>query len=123
MKFNWYRTLFVTAAIAVPAMAGARPIQTEFISVTYRCEREVELPVVFINDTQGRSHVIAVIDRKLLSLPQAVSASGARYRSEDTAAPYEFWNKGDTATISYGAGEEPEIIYKECVEIPKDDQK
>jgi membrane-bound inhibitor of C-type lysozyme len=46
-----------------------------------------------------------------LSLPQAMSGSGARYANKDES--FVFWNKGNTAFITEGAaGEE---TYSDCV--------
>lgn len=39
-------------------------------------------------------------DNRKISLPHAISASGARYAKEDET--FVFWNKGDTAFITEG---------------------
>jgi hypothetical protein len=50
-------------------------------------------------------------DGRSLSLPQAMSASGARYANKDES--FVFWNKGNTAFITEGAlGTE---TYSDCL--------
>jgi membrane-bound inhibitor of C-type lysozyme len=49
--------------------------------------------------------------QKTLYLPQAISASGARYANGDESVV--FWNKGDTAFIT--EGDPNNITYKNCV--------
>lgn len=121
MRQNWLAS-FLLLAVAAPSWGVARPVQTEFTPVTYKCERDVELPVIYVSDVQGRSNLIMVIDDKLLILPQVVSASGARYRDADKAAiSYELWNKGDKATILYGSTEDAKTLYEDCTEITKDE--
>lgn len=111
---------FALLMLASPSLADARPVETQFIPVDYQCERGIKLPMIFVNDTQGRSNVIATIDGKLLRLSQVVSASGARYRNQDeTAASYEVWNKGDKARITYGTVNNSSVLYQECQESPK----
>lgn len=105
--------------LALPALALllASPVAAqdvaELVSVTYRCERGVELPVVYVNDEAG--HVVALIEGRLLVLPRAISASGARYRADAPDAGYEFWSKGDTAFLSWGTEAESQLLLEECV--------
>jgi membrane-bound inhibitor of C-type lysozyme len=44
-----------------------------------------------------------------MSVPRAMSASGARYANADES--FVFWNKGDTAFITEGE----ETTFKDCV--------
>lgn len=104
-------------ALPVLAVLLASPVvaqdTTELVSVTYHCERGVDLPVVYVNDEAG--HVVALIEGQLLVLPRAISASGARYRADTPDAGYEFWSKGDTAFLSWGTEAESRMLLEECV--------
>lgn len=75
------------------------------------CTRAVEKTVTFICDAS--KSIIATfyaeddkfVDLKLsdgrnISVPRAISASGARYAKQDES--FVFWNKGDTAFITEG---------------------
>jgi membrane-bound inhibitor of C-type lysozyme len=54
---------------------------------------------------------VKLSDGRSLTLPQAMSASGARYANKDET--FVFWNKGNTAFITEGAaGEE---TYSNCI--------
>ena len=46
-----------------------------------------------------------------MSVPQAMSASGARYANKDET--FVFWNKGDTAFVTEGKDEAQ--TYADCV--------
>ncbi len=43
---------------------------------------------------------LVLSDERALSVPRAISASGARYAKEDES--FVFWNKGDTAFVTEG---------------------
>lgn len=71
-----------TLALASPVMAQDEAAQDDapdfaaLVSVTYECERGVELPVVYINQQDGPGHVVALIEGRMMTLPQVISASG-----------------------------------------------
>jgi membrane-bound inhibitor of C-type lysozyme len=48
------------------------------------------------------SVALKLSDGRTLKVPQAMSGSGARYANADES--FVFWNKGDTAFITEGAG-------------------
>ncbi|MEK7635372.1 MAG: MliC family protein [Patescibacteria group bacterium] len=50
-------------------------------------------------------------DGKNISVPRAISASGARYANQDES--FVFWNKGDTAFITEGASST--MTFSNCV--------
>ena len=54
---------------------------------------------------------IGLSDGRSMTIPQAISASGARYVNKDES--FVFWNKGDTAFITEGNPNSP--TYKDCV--------
>ena len=49
--------------------------------------------------------------QKTIYLPQTISASGARYATDDDS--FVFWNKGNTAFITEGSPDN--MTYKDCV--------
>lgn len=98
------------AILALPFLARAE----QMIPVTYHCERGVELPVIYLNSEDGKNMLVAVMDGQLLAMKQVLSASGARYRSENAA--YELWNKGSDAFVSYGPEGSSDIILQDCTE-------
>ena len=48
-------------------------------------------------------------DKQQITLPRAISASGARYANRDES--FVFWNKGDTAFIE----ENGDTTFKDCL--------
>ena len=69
-------------------------------TVTFFCEKGSSITATFYpeNDT----HVdLTLSDGRSLSVPHAISASGARYANADES--FVFWNKGETAFITEGA--------------------
>jgi membrane-bound inhibitor of C-type lysozyme len=55
-------------------------------------------------------------DGRNMTVPQAVSASGARYANDDES--FVFWNKGNTAFITEGTGADSTTTYANCVAQP-----
>lgn len=66
------------------------------IRVRFDCAGGKHIDAAFFN-TPPRRVELALSDGRRLTLPQALSASGARYASQDERIV--FWNKGDTAFI------------------------
>ena len=82
--------------------AAAAPIRAKF-----SCAGGKHIDAAFFSATP--SHVeLALSDGRRLTLPQAMSASGARYASADERVV--FWNKGDTAFID----EQGRQSYADC---------
>lgn len=104
--------ILILAACGAATMAVAQT--GDLVSVTYVCERGVQVPVVFVNPGSGEAYAVARIDGKLLGMRQAVSASGARYRSGDGADAYQLWSKGDNALISFGADGQDKTLFGDC---------
>lgn len=84
------------------------------VSVTYVCERGVEVPVIYVNSATDTSYAVAQIDGKMVGMHIVISGSGARYRSGDGADAYQLWSKGDTALISYGPDGNDTPLFTEC---------
>ena len=66
------------------------------VHAVFRCAAGKTVDAVFSNGTRS-SVALQLSDDRSLSLPQASSASGARYANADES--FVFWNKGDTAFI------------------------
>lgn len=93
----------ITVAIAVFAIIYAPPKRefqpsgkSEAIKAEFFCDNGQSIKAIFYR--QPSSHVdLTLSNGKTLQLPQAISASGARYANADES--FVFWNKGDTAFI------------------------
>ena len=78
------------------------------VKARFQCKDGRAVDAVFSNGTQS-SVSLALADGRSISLPQAPSASGARYASAD--ARVVFWNKGRTAFLE----EDGRTSYSDCV--------
>jgi putative hemolysin len=76
--------------LCAPADAG------DTVHALFRCDDGKTVDAVFSNGTVS-SVSLALSDGRSLVLPQARSASGARYANASQS--FVFWNKGDTAFI------------------------
>ena len=70
----------------------------------YECDGEKALKAELLDGSVR----LALSDGRKISLPQAVSASGARYANTDDS--FVFWDKGDTAFIT----ENGSMTYSNC---------
>lgn len=68
----------------------------EKISAIFLCDNEKFILAEF----SQKEVLLNLSDGRVMTLPQAISASGARYANEDES--FVFWNKGDTAFIDEG---------------------
>ena len=66
------------------------------IRALFTCDASKTIAAEFHNGPQS-SVELTLSDGRKLTLPQALSASGARYANRDES--FVFWNKGDTAFI------------------------
>jgi putative hemolysin len=76
---------------------AAAPAKT--INAKFACDGGKMIDATFVNTGKG-SVELALSDGRSLTLPQAMSASGARYANKDES--FVFWNKGNTAFIDEG---------------------
>jgi membrane-bound inhibitor of C-type lysozyme len=93
----WRRTAAVAALAAAAAAsldASAGVIRTKFT-----CDAGRTIAAEFVQSPQPLVR-LALSDGRALTLPQAISASGARYASADDRIV--FWNKSDTAFVEEG---------------------
>lgn len=96
--------------LALPALA-ALGLQ----GGTYLCDRGVELPVSYVNGSDGAVAVLYV-EGRLITLLNEPAASGARYAWPSDGSGYVWWTKGDTATLYWrdGATSKETVIYAGC---------
>ncbi|MCA0272882.1 MAG: MliC family protein [Proteobacteria bacterium] len=82
---------------------------------TYICNRDVEIPVAYVNADDGSIAVLHV-EGRLITLYNEPAASGARYAWPSDGSGYVWWTKGDTATLYWRDGETDTeaVLYAEC---------
>lgn len=72
------------------------PLAQRLITATFKCAGGKAIRATF----SGSSVELILSDGRHLTLPQALSASGARYANADES--FVFWNKGNAAFIDEG---------------------
>jgi membrane-bound inhibitor of C-type lysozyme len=80
-------------------LATACRAEREYV---FRCDGAVEIRAVFLRDSVR----LTFPDQRTVELPQAISASGARY----TDGALTFWNKGREAIVQQGDS----TLYRAC---------
>jgi membrane-bound inhibitor of C-type lysozyme len=110
MRFRRLAAALGAFALAAPASAGM-----DTLGATYLCERGVEVPVSYVNGSDG-SVAVLYVEGRLITLPIAISASGARYAWPSDGSGYVWWTKGETATLYWrdGATSEEVTLHAEC---------
>jgi membrane-bound inhibitor of C-type lysozyme len=93
-------------ALACACLTGAA--QGETIRASFTCADGKAIDATFDNGPQPRVS-LSLSDGRHLVLPQARSASGARYANAEES--FVFWNKGETAFIE----EHGRTTYGDCV--------
>jgi membrane-bound inhibitor of C-type lysozyme len=76
----------------------------------FSCDAGKSITATFYPDNDTQVDLV-LSDGRTLSVPHAISASGARYANEDES--FVFWNKGNTAFITEGS--EATTTYENCV--------
>lgn len=80
-------------------------------TVTFACsDSKTIIATFYLQDDKFVD--LKLIDGRNMSIPHAISASGARYAKSDES--FVFWNKGDTAFVTEGATSSVET-YSNCV--------
>lgn len=97
--------MHVVAGLCVCAAGG---LHAETIHARFNCDAGKSIEAAFDNGPKPSVH-LSLSDGRRLMLPQALSASGARYANGDESIV--FWNKGDTAFIEEGG----RTTYGDCV--------
>ncbi len=85
------------------------PKKTPLNNVAYVCADSKTVQAIYYADSVD----LVLSDGRSFTLPQAVSASGARYANPDEAVV--FWNKGNSAFITEGANSD-NMTFKNCGE-------
>ena len=106
-------TLVAAACAVAPPDAAAQATpqpaaETKNIKTMLACEDGKTVKALFINSAPN-SVWLALSDGREFTLPQAKSASGARYANPDESVV--FWNKGDTSFLEEGG----KTTYRDCV--------
>jgi membrane-bound inhibitor of C-type lysozyme len=93
------------AALAL-LMVSAAPAwaEVQITNGSYLCDRDVVVPVVYVNDTET-SAAILVADGAQVLLYAEPAASGVRYAWPSDGSGYVWWTKGDEATLYWRDGE------------------
>jgi membrane-bound inhibitor of C-type lysozyme len=100
--------LSVTAGFAVGMLAvGPALAETPVATADFKCKDGKSIEATFYADKVA----LKLSDGRTLTVPQAMSASGARYANADES--FVFWNKGNTAFVTEGADEA--TTYADCV--------
>lgn len=94
----------IPAAIAPAESLGEKPIA----DVTYSCAAGKTVHAIY----RKQEVELLLSDGRHLTVPQAISGSGARYASTDEA--FVFWNKGTNAFITEGSS----TTFADCAEAP-----
>lgn len=94
--------------------------------VTYICERNVELPVVYINGLKNdESMAVIFTEGKLVPMRIWPAASGARYIALDEQDSYRWHTKGDEGVLSFLEADHEateQILLSNCVNKDKSGQ-
>jgi len=79
-------------------------------TVTFQCDSSKSILATFY-PKDDKFVDLKLSDERNMSIPRAISASGARYAKADES--FVFWNKGDTALITEGASSTE--TYSNCI--------
>jgi membrane-bound inhibitor of C-type lysozyme len=86
-----FAVLAIAALIVLPALA-----ETPVATAIFKCQGGKSIEATFY----ASSVDLKLSDGRSLTVPQAMSGSGARYANKDETVV--FWNKGDTAFVTEG---------------------
>jgi membrane-bound inhibitor of C-type lysozyme len=96
---------------AAMLFAGQALAETPVASADFKCADGKSIAATFY----ASSVALKLSDGRSLTVPQAMSASGARYANKDET--FVFWNKGDTAFITEGDPDNP--TFNDCIDETK----
>ena len=86
-----FAILAIAALLTLPALA-----ETPVATATFKCQGGKSIEATFYANSVN----LKLSDVRSLTVPQAMSGSGARYANKDET--FVFWNKGDTAFVTEG---------------------
>jgi membrane-bound inhibitor of C-type lysozyme len=84
------------AAGVLLVTAGYALAETPVATAVFKCDGGKTIDATFY----ASSVDLKLSDGRSMKVPQAMSASGARYANKDET--FVFWNKGDTAFVTEG---------------------
>lgn len=95
-------------ALALNGLSLGVPSQAQELQ-TYHCSPTEKLSIKITGDGQGSAMEVTLPDGRKLVLPQAQSASGAKYSNGSLTV----WSKGNTALVEEGGN----VKWRDCVKI------
>ena len=108
--FKQIATPLLFSALVLSPLAFAES-GDQIQQVIYQCERDVQLPVTYVNTAKGSAYAVLQIDGQQIPMSVAVSASGARYESIDDQRSYSWHTKSNQGVVGWKS------IDKQGVEI------
>ncbi|MBM3544814.1 MAG: lysozyme inhibitor [Alphaproteobacteria bacterium] len=99
--------LSIAALAAGIMLAGSASAETAVATAVFKCDGGKSIDATFYGDSVD----LKLSDGRSMKVPQAMSASGARYANKDET--FVFWNKGDTAFVT--EGKDAKETYTGCV--------
>jgi membrane-bound inhibitor of C-type lysozyme len=103
----------LAAAVAASASAQEASPDTAIAHVKFTCTGDKWIDATFFPEKVD----LTLSDGRTMSVPQAMSASGARYANADES--FVFWNKGDTAFVTEGTDPNAAPTFADCTDITK----
>lgn len=104
VKYGEHRS---AADISMPIQDGPPVIN----DVTYACDANKNVRAIY----RRGSVELLTSDGRHLVVPQSVSGSGARYANDDESLV--FWNKGTTAFMTEGTGDDATTTFANCEQV------
>ncbi len=96
------------AVLGVALLAGSQAFAEDPVAqARFACKDGKSIDATFYADKVD----LKLSDGRSMSVPQAMSGSGARYANADET--FVFWNKGDTAWVTEGSDQKE--TYSGCV--------
>ncbi|HWD14609.1 MliC family protein [Pseudochrobactrum sp. sp1633] len=118
----------LTAGLLLAGFAGSATAQDKtdvqaLTKVSYLCERNVELNVVYINGLKNdESAAVLSVDGKLVPMRIWPAASGARYIALDEQDSYRWHTKGDEGMLTFLEADhtaKEQTLFSNCVNKDK----
>lgn len=110
---SFINALNAGVANSMPTQQGTTSLGEKPIAdVTYSCDAGVTIHAIYRTEEVQ----LLLSDGRNLTVPQAISGSGARYANKDES--FVFWNKGNTAFITEVVGGASKTTFANCVQQP-----
>ena len=100
-----------SAALALPVLAQDALPEGAIAHVKYVCDDDKSVEATYFPEKVD----LVLSDDRTMTVPQAMSGSGARYANADES--FVFWNKGDDAFITEGDPDKP--TFANCTDEAK----